>query len=124
MSQIDFVSLEREYPKLRDAWQALATWFKDNIRKRYVEINTLVKKFPGINPVKFVVALEVMVEEQILVRKYRVKTTDGYYLEGEFDTPTEVPEELPDREFSKYVRTDEAEIVSGYSWKRELSYVA
>ena len=117
MSPINFDHLLTEYPEYADCWTALRDWFDSNSRKRYVELSVLVRSLRNLDKIKLILAINTMVEEDMLKMAYRVKAPDGDLLEKDFDRPDIIPKELPDRSFSGRVRTEEADIVSGYRWE-------
>lgn len=121
MSPIDFDTLQADYPEYATAWAALREWFASNWRKQYVELSVLLRAIkrlsPSISDLDVILAIQTMVEHRMLALAYRVKAPSGELLEGDFERPDKVPAELPDRDHSGYVKSEEADIVSGYRWE-------
>jgi hypothetical protein len=117
MLPIDFDRLQSDLPEYEAVWAALRVWFSKNWRKKYVELAVLQRAFPGVDKVDLVLAISEMISRRMLASAYRVKAPGGYLLEGDFDEPDKIPKELPDRDSSGNVQTDEADIVTGYKWE-------
>jgi hypothetical protein len=117
MSPINFDILQSEYPEFEAVWPMLRTWFDKNWRKRYVELSVLLRALPQLDRLDLVLAIQAMIDRGMLATAYKVKSPGGDLLEGEFDQPDKVPPRLPDRDYSRYINTDEADIVSGYRWE-------
>src|SRR5262245_9772468 len=117
MSQINFDTLQTDHPDYAAAWAALRSWFAQNWRKQYVELSVILRALPQVNRRDLVLAIDAMVEAGMLAMAYRVKAPGGYLLEGEYEEPDKIPEELPDRDYSGMVRTAESDIVNGYRWE-------
>jgi len=109
--------LRAKYPEYEAEWKALEEWFGRNWRKRYVELSTLLRALSMIDRFGLVLAIQTMVDEDMLETAYRVKAPGGYLLEDDFPEPDKIPSELPDRDFSGYIKTADADIVSGYRWE-------
>jgi|GEM_PF-1809207 len=117
MSPINFDLLQAEYPEYAASWAALREWFSRNWRKRYVELSVLLRSLRKLDKVEMILAIHTMVEMGMLKIAYRVKSPSGDLLEGDFDRPDVIPPELPNRDSSELVKTDESDIVSGYRWE-------
>jgi hypothetical protein len=117
MSPINFETLQAEYPQHAPAWGALRGWFVQNSRKRYVELAVLLRALKGrVEPTDLITALRIMIERGMLAVAYRVRAPGGYLLEGDFEEPDQIPDELWDRDSSRKIPADETELVSGYRW--------
>jgi hypothetical protein len=55
-------------------------------------------------------AFTLLLKAGLLKRVYKVLTPAGVFADAEFDSPSVIPEKLPDR-FEQYFDTSEAEIV-------------
>ena len=117
MSPINFDTLQSEHPEFAAVWSALRRWFDSNWRNRYVELSVLLRALPEVDRLDLVLAIQTMIDQGMLATAYKVRSPSGDLLEGEFDLPDEVPDRLPERDYSRYVDTDEADIVSGYRWE-------
>jgi hypothetical protein len=69
----------------------------------------LSKQLGGIDAYDLSLALMLLTQAGVLVKRYKVVTPSGAYAEGEFDQLSEIPERLPDR-FNNYFDTAEADI--------------
>lgn len=117
MSRIDFDTLQADFPEFRDVWSALRRWFDRNQSRRYVELSALLRALPEVEKLDIILAVHTMTERGMLVTAYRVKAPGGYLLEGDFDEPDQIPDSLPDRDFSGYIPTAESDIVTGVRWE-------
>ena len=81
MSPIDFERLLADYPEYAAEWQALQQWFAANRRKQYVELSVLLRALKSDDKVKMVLAINAMVESDMLAMSYRIKA-GGDLLEG------------------------------------------
>lgn len=116
MSPIDFDTLLADYPEYAAEWRALRGWFHSNWRKRYVELPVLLRALPESNRRDLVFALDAMVESGMLATAYRIRSPGGDLLEGEYDEPDQIPEELWERDYSRKVSRGEGDLVSGLRW--------
>ncbi len=116
MSPINFDILQAEYPEYATVWSVLREWFKRNSRKQYVELSVLLRAFPKIDRLAFIFALQAMIDKGMLAAAYRVRSPEGDLLESEFDEPDQIPPQLPARDYSHMVSTEEGDVVSGYRW--------
>jgi len=82
-----------------------------------VELSVLLRALSSIDRVELILALQHMVDSRMMEIAYRLKAPDGHLLEGEFSEPDQVPDELPDRDYSGYVRRKDGTVVSGYRWE-------
>jgi hypothetical protein len=118
MSPINFDILQTDCPQFRSVWTALGNWFAVNWRKRYVEWTVLLRALQDIDRFELLLAIEAMIDHDMLSTAYKVKAPGGYLLEGEFDGLDEIPNELPDRDYSGRIRTAEGDVVTGLRWNR------
>lgn len=117
MSPINFERLQTELPEYSATWAALRDWFAANWRKRYVELSRLHRALGPVNGTDLVLAIQHMVDRDMLRPAYRVKAPGGYLLEDDFPEPSAIPERLWDRDGSRQIRTSEGDIVSGFRWE-------
>src|SRR5262245_12520805 len=115
MSPINFGLLLADYPEHATIWAALRGWFDRNWRKQYVELTVLARALKGsVEPTAMVAAIRIMIARGMLAVAWRVKAPGGYLLEGDFDEPDQIPDEMWDRDSSRKLPIDEGELVSGY----------
>lgn len=117
MSPINFALLQAEYPELIAEWQALQRWFTKNWRKQYAELSLLLRDIKDADRLRLVLAIDLMVESGMLTISYRLRSPDGDLLEGDFDEPDQIPEELWSRDASHLIPRSESDIVSGFRWE-------
>jgi hypothetical protein len=117
MSPINFEFLRAEHPEFGEVWSTLNNWFDKNSRKRYVELSVLLRPFPKSMRLDAILAIQTMIDHEMLATAYRFRSPGGDLLEAEFDEPDKFPEKLPARDFSHYIPTDSGDIVSGYRWE-------
>src|SRR5262245_56733402 len=116
MSPIDFDTLLADYPAYAAEWRALREWFSRNWRKRYVELPVLLRALPDVNRRDLVLAIEAMIESGMLATAYRIRV-DGDLLEGEYEEPDQIPEEIWSRDYSRKIPRSEGDLVSGFRWE-------
>ncbi len=117
MSPSNFDILRAEYPEYAAEWEALRWWFDRNRQKLYVELKVLTNALKGrVGPASVINAVRIMISRGMLAVAYRVRSPAGDLLEGEFDEPSNIPDELWDRDCSRKIPTDDGELVSGYRW--------
>ena len=87
MLPINFDTLQSEYPEFAAVWPALRGWFDKNWRKRYVELSVLLRALPKTDRLKLVLAIQAMVDQDMLVIAFRFRSPSGDLLEAEFDEP-------------------------------------
>jgi hypothetical protein len=117
MSPINFDILRAEYPEYEAEWNALQEWFNRNWRKRYVELSVLLRTLSKFDRIRVILALQEMIDRGMLAATYRVKSPEGDLLEGDFDDPDQIPDELWARDSSHKISTAEGDLVSGYRWE-------
>jgi hypothetical protein len=110
MSQINFVDLVKQNPRLSGTLRAIDAWLDTHKSSAEVDPRTLGNQLVDIDAVDIAQTLLLLLRAGYLTRVYKVLTPSGVYAEGEFDDPTGIPDRLPDR-FHHYFETAEADII-------------
>ena len=110
MSQVNFDNLISEHPDSKRALSKLANWMQAHSDVRVIYPNDLAKELRNIDPVALTKALTVLVKAGVLRRVYKVITPGGVMADQEFNDPTEIPAQLPDR-FETYFDTSDSDVV-------------
>ena len=114
MSRINFDTLADEVPHYRQAWSGLRDWFRRNPGVSTLNLRKLSRDLRDVNTQELALALTEMATRHLLRPVYFVLTPDGNLLEGEFDSPKDVPPQLPDRRHHSFIDTADADIILGY----------
>jgi hypothetical protein len=110
MSRSNFDALISEHPENKRALRKLADWMRAHGDVRVINPTNLAREIRGVSPVELATALTLLVNVGLLHRVYKVLTPDGVFADEEFDDPTKIPEQLPDR-WEHYFDTAESDVV-------------
>ena len=111
----DFGKLAVQYPDLTAVWKGLETWFAQNPGTVFLYEDRLMRELPEVDPVALAVALQILVRDGSLTRKYRLRTPSGKILdEEEYDDLESIEPEVFDTFDEVTLQTDELEPVTGY----------
>src|SRR5687768_15662946 len=115
MSPLNFASLMSERPELNDAWRFLEAWIAEHGNVHVVPITRLAKAAKKVNlsPLVLTKALGVLLDHGLIREVYQVADYDGVLIEGDYESPDEVPPRVEGR-LSQFVETSETDIVPVY----------
>lgn len=112
MLSIDFSSLQKKHPDLREPLQMLANWLKDHDGVRVLEPVELARAFRGkMKPEELNDALGLLIKEAGFEQVYRVlDPAKRTYAPGSWPTPIDIPDRVPSRTH-QMIDKSEAEIL-------------
>lgn len=115
MSPVMMETFGRDSPELSAAWSAFSRWLAQYPRLKYIDLKRLAREVKDV-PVEYLALVLAKVADCGLLRQvYRVKTPDGDLLEQDFDSPLDIPQEMPDRlQQGRSFKTDDGDIVTGF----------
>src|SRR5262245_58207598 len=96
MSRVNFESLAAKRPDLSAIWTCIQEWFHHHPRIKFIELRRLAKSCKGASAEEIADAIELMVEEGLLRRAYRIETPDGNLLDEEYHSLKEIPKQATD----------------------------
>lgn len=109
MLRTNFADLINRYGEDKRGLMAIEEWLNRHPDATVLYPSALARD-TSIDPVSLAKALRVLVKEGVLRQVYKVQTPGGVLTEDEFSDPTEIPEQLPDREHH-YFATAEYDVV-------------
>ncbi|VTR92806.1 Uncharacterized protein OS=Planctomyces maris DSM 8797 GN=PM8797T_17994 PE=4 SV=1 [Gemmata massiliana] len=107
-----FEKLERQYPQLAQAWNALMEWFAKYGKRGFIEEKRFVRQIEGVDALTLATALEVMVREKYLTRTYRLQISNGEFVGTEYESWQAIPDELTE----SLDDASEVHLVTAYRW--------
>lgn len=110
MSPVSFEHLAKQNPKYKRALDHLQSWINAHPQDRVLNPLKLRKDLAKLNPAELTMALDLLMQEGLLHRVYKVVTPAGVLAERDFDDPSEIPDKLPDR-FEHYFETSDADVI-------------
>jgi hypothetical protein len=114
MSRINFDILANESPELRFAWSRLKEWFERNPKLKFVDLRRLAREIPDVDDDDLALALQAMVRHQMVRQTFRVATPEGYLLDQDFASVSDIPARMPDRFRTHTFDTSEGDIIPGF----------
>jgi len=109
MLRINFANLIDRHREDKRALQAIEEWLNRHQDTTVLYPSVLARE-TSLDAVSLAKALRILVKEGILRQVYKVKTPTGVLTDEEFNDPTEIPEQLPDR-LNQYFATAESDVV-------------
>lgn len=114
MSRINFANLTRERPELRRAWDALDQFLKKHPRIVFLDVPRLAREMKEISSAELSIALSQLERLGFAKQTFRVKNAEGKILSSDYESPEDIPEEVPDDFMAHQFRTSEGQIVTGF----------
>ena len=91
MKPINFDELMSDFPHQVPVWLALMHWFATAGESGYVDLVSLYRAIPTVNPIALIEALNEMVQVGVLERVWKLRAPSGELLPGEWRSWRELP---------------------------------
>lgn len=89
----------------------MGEWARAHQHRSRIDTWSLSRDLRDIDRYTLAFALDLLVEKGYYRERYTVLTPSGVLADAEFEDPTEIPAQLPDR-FHRYFDTAESEVVT------------
>lgn len=112
MSRINFANLTSERPDLKDVWSSLSEWMTAHPSVNTIEPHVIASQMrKPVDPWMIATAMQVLVDSGDARRVFKVEDPQGCLVGPDFNSPLDVPEEMPGRFGDNWFRTDDGRIV-------------
>jgi len=82
--------------------------------RKFIDPKRFVNNFPWHTPEAVVEFLSGLADAGKVERVYRVVSPDGVIIGEPYNSPSDVPEKVPDRFYSHYYDADDCDIIPGF----------
>ena len=114
MSRINAAVLKKAPVEFRPELQKVRQWINKRKHVDFIDPGQIYREIEGIDLVKLALSLHYLTENDCLRQVYRVQAPNGAYVDGDYESPAEIPSSVTDQFRGKKIGNQQANIVTGF----------